>query len=335
MDNKSKVKTLKQSFYIGHLQVVAIIFSRFVQSDNRDFAILHNHKNFELRLVSGSDATIYAGGEFYPVRDGDIFITPPLIYHYYIVPPHSSSSYRSFSFYFIEDGTPQGADELNHLMDVVSAPVRFTDQDHWVDILFNRIRQEFDGCQPGYMSRVSALLASLILTTMQYLLPDKDVQWNNEYSLYNNQQELMIERFFAEEFRNNISIADLANLLHVSSRQVNRILNNLYKCSFTQKLTEVRIERVKLAITLAGKHVLEAAFENGFHSLPHFYTAFHKYCGCSPSQYIKQHREKALPPRLGASAESNAGPRQKEKPLAASHPSSQQANGPEVSSSGE
>ncbi len=323
MENINEVKSLKQTFNIGHLQVVAIIYSRFVQSDDFSFSLLHNHKNFELRLVSGGDATVYAGGEYYPVRDGDIFIMPPLVYHYYIPSPHSSSFYRSFTFYFVEDGTPQGTDEFNHLMEALSAPVRFTDEDHWVDTLFTRIYQEFDACRPGYMSRISALLASLILTILQYLLPDKDVRWDSEYSLYDSQQELIIERFFSKEFHNNnTSIVDLANLLHVSTRQVNRILNNLYKCSFTQKLTEQRIEHVKLAITLSGKRILEAAFENGFHSLPNFYTAFREYCGCSPSQYIRQYREKALPPRLGTAAESGAGPGQREKAPAASPASS-------------
>jgi len=289
MNKQSEITSLKQVFHIGHLQVTAIMLSDFITSDSHAFSLIHNHRYFELRVFSGGDATAYAGDMYYPVHEGDLFITPPLMYHCFISSP--TSSYRSFSFDITAEDTPQGADELSCLTKALFAPMVLTEEDHWVDTLLTRISREFDSCKPGYMSHVSALTSSLILTIMRYLLPDKDVQWNSEYSAYDIQQELIIESFFAEQYRKDICINDLANLLHVSTRQVNRILHNLYNCSFTEKLIELRIESVKLAITHGRKGIAEAAFENGFHTMPYFHTAFRDHCGCTPSQYIKHYKE--------------------------------------------
>ena len=246
------------------------------------FSIPHNHNAFELRLVQGGNGVILADGARFPVRDGDLFITPPLTYHCFLPEDNSAVSYLSIRF-SLQPGE-RHAEVYESALARLSVPLLLRTDDDWAARLLVRMDREFRDCRPGYMSRVGALSTSLILTVLQALFPDANLRWNDACEAYDIHRETQIEQFFSQRFREDVSIADLASELFVSTRQTNRILYGLYRCSFSEKLLATRLENVRVRLHGSGSSVSEIASSCGFRTMSYFYTAFRRYFGCSPSE---------------------------------------------------
>ena len=55
--------------------------------------------------------------------------------------------------------------------------------------------------------------------------------------------------------------------------------------TLTEYRTQRRLELAKRVLLQPDRRVSEVAFEAGFESIPHFNRVFHRYVGCSPSEY--------------------------------------------------
>ena len=85
------------------------------------------------------------------------------------------------------------------------------------------------------------------------------------------------------------SIADLAEYLQMSLRQVNRCLVDFYGMSFQQKLTQTRMEQAAWMLCTTDKSINEIAEMVGYDSESGFYKVFRKHYQMTPKQYRKQY----------------------------------------------
>lgn len=94
-----------------------------------------------------------------------------------------------------------------------------------------------------------------------------------------------IIQYMYDNIADDITVEDIAELLHVSKSYVSR----KFKKSTGMTLIEyLRMLRVKMAMTLlvsTNRSVEDIAFTVGYNSSKYFYTAFKKCAGCSPSEY--------------------------------------------------
>ena len=58
--------------------------------------------------------------------------------------------------------------------------------------------------------------------------------------------------------------------------------------SFTEYLTQVRLEHAKNMLKEGNMSIKEVAYATGFHSQSYFSKIFKKYTGTSPSEYQEQ-----------------------------------------------
>lgn len=90
----------------------------------------------------------------------------------------------------------------------------------------------------------------------------------------------------------DLSLADLARAIQISSHQLSQVLNDNLGKNFTSYINEFRIK--KACDLIAGNHPysLEAlGYEVGFNSKSTFYTSFRKIMGTTPALY-KEERSK-------------------------------------------
>ena len=85
------------------------------------------------------------------------------------------------------------------------------------------------------------------------------------------------------------SIADLAERLQMSERQVNRCLLDFYGMSFQQKLTQTRMEQAAWLLCTTDKSANEIAKLVGYDSESGFYKVFRRHYQVTPQQYRKQY----------------------------------------------
>lgn len=154
----------------------------------------------------------------------------------------------------------------------------------------NKLITECNCKRPLQESAQHALLTLLVisllrnLSLVKYILPAKQKQDDQE-------RIALIDNFFERSFTGKGGSGVLANQLHLSTRQLGRILKEYYGMGFHEKLTHARMDHAALLLRTTEKHVQEIIETVGYSSATSFYKAFSKHFHTTPQQYRFTHRK--------------------------------------------
>ena len=105
---------------------------------------------------------------------------------------------------------------------------------------------------------------------------------------------LETDAFFSREFMTKTTLEAYANQLNVSPRQASRIIRKNFGMSFTEKLTETRIEHAKVALAEGDESIKKIASSCGFQSYGYFITCLKAHTGTTPAQYRISSKQKQI-----------------------------------------
>ncbi|WP_261841171.1 helix-turn-helix domain-containing protein [Aliamphritea ceti] len=90
---------------------------------------------------------------------------------------------------------------------------------------------------------------------------------------------------------NNLTLAELADELNLSSNHLSQVINSQFGFSYYELLNHYRIEKAKqlLQETDPQTSTLDIAFNSGFGSVSAFYRAFQQHVKMTPVQYRKRY----------------------------------------------
>ena len=91
--------------------------------------------------------------------------------------------------------------------------------------------------------------------------------------------------------KNALSLERLAEDIGIPSKALSLVMNNVYGCSFSEYISQQRLEHAKkLLVESPSMKVEEVATASGFNSRSSFFSVFKKMEGRTPSEYRKQHQ---------------------------------------------
>ena len=99
-----------------------------------------------------------------------------------------------------------------------------------------------------------------------------------------------IDLIFSNNFKNEITLEELAETLFLSKRQTSRIIKKYYGMNLRQLIVEMRMKKAGELLSKTEKPISAIASELGYDSLKGFYYIFKKYYGILPAQYRKQNK---------------------------------------------
>ncbi len=91
--------------------------------------------------------------------------------------------------------------------------------------------------------------------------------------------------------RPDLTLNELARLVDTNTSIISKVINTGYQQNFNDFINRLRIEAVIAKMQtheLQRFTLMSIAFDCGFNSKATFNRAFHKFKGCSPSEYLKQ-----------------------------------------------
>ena len=94
--------------------------------------------------------------------------------------------------------------------------------------------------------------------------------------------------YIRQNYRNKVTIDDIAQEVYLSSCYVSRIFKQSLGCTLMEYLTQVRVEEAKTMLKNPKYNVMQAAEESGFEDPGYFTRVFKKLEGITPSRF-KQH----------------------------------------------
>lgn len=129
------------------------------------------------------------------------------------------------------------------------------------------------------LSAVQQWLVSLFDKLLQTLIDSNQVQISD----YVRQAINHINKHFPEQ----ISQAQLAAKINISSVYLSRLFNQDLGTSFTEYLIDVRLNHAKYLLNAKRISIREVSAQCGFNDYIYFLKVFKKHVGCTPTEYIK------------------------------------------------
>lgn len=235
---------------------------------------LHTHVSYEVFfVVSGTLELLTESGS--RVYSDAIVIIPPHIHH---VTVRNGESY-CLLFSFDHNSTiahylRQNACELPLKEETVFYIRRLTEK--------TALRTE-EGEQA-----VKHLAALIFLDIFRSIKPRNTLQEKGQHR--DAAHISKIDAYINANYFRKITLAELAEHIHLSQRQTARIILQVYQCSFTELLSSRRLTNAANLLThtdLSITQVIQKTFDG---SPNYFYRIFQKKFGISPLQYRKQSR---------------------------------------------
>ena len=245
----------------------------------------HYHPCFEIHYIEEGEATFLCGKETVTATAGSLLIIPPRMFHKEI-----SSLPKTSKMAFTLD---------------VSAPEKSaTDSDEYFYNTFPRTRvltvfvnnnslkqdllqlKKFSASASGdFASREKIRALAHLLTVDLYELLSKDAP-KDTATLKDTAvtREYEIDTFMALNFMSNSSRDELAGKLHVSPRQLHRIIKKSYGKTYREKLSELRLEIAISFLETTDKSIADIAEELGYSTNASFTAFIKNSTGKTPSE---------------------------------------------------
>lgn len=268
-DVKLHIEDLVLTLHVGR----GIVSDRFIWNTAR-----HNNASYELHIILRGTCTLDFDSESHTMSAGDAIIIAPGEYH----EPHViTEDFERLSL------TISSCNERFRqlLRQAVSKSVVFKVEPDALQLCSGIIR-EYSGSLPFRKAAVHALFAYLLVEVLRSLSvanqPANDVTGSAE-----DWRPDIIDNFFQDR-RDCYGIAqELAETLHLSTRQLTREMVAHYGMNFRQKLWVSRMDHAAWLLRTSEKSVGEISRIVGYSSETTFFKNFKKRYHVTPLQYRK------------------------------------------------
>lgn len=143
-------------------------------------------------------------------------------------------------------------------------------------------------CHPVLATSFQEIMLFVQMNVMKYYQAMSTYRFKNT-----NQLVRQALKFIEMNYRRPITLNDLAEALHVSPFYISKLLNTNMKKTFTEIVSERRVEASK-ELLKTNKRIKEIAYEVGFQGQNYFTKIFKKYTGVTPKVYKNTFEDKKL-----------------------------------------
>ena len=246
---------------------------------------IHAHSYYELMLChAGAYDLELADGHRLTANREMAYLIPPETYHRTCGTPDA----QKLAIRFCCTRLPVSGTVYNAFAAAMSQPTDIiplpqpTELLRLTGSLQNALQKQ--GLAQGTYTRV--LLQELMILLLRELCRSIPEQRSPEpLSEEATARRLRVDEYLFRHYAEPITQEDLAKEMHLSKRQLSRILQHLYNTSFRQRLIEIRLSNAARLLTVTELSGEEIATRVGYTSVSGFYEAFRKHYGVSVGKY--------------------------------------------------
>lgn len=274
------------------LEIENVRFSIFLGNGFFDFAkkeyVVHSHKYYEFHHTISGSIELRCDESQYVINQNETYIVAPNVLHY-LIPLEDRSLKSSFCFSFTKINRKTNFDLYEFLQmsfssfdKAVKIPVA---SDH---IYFlNKILSLFYSDKKIDHFKVKTYFVLLINDIAESMHPSENaiISGNEDMLSESDVRHFVAEEFVRKNFNKNISLSDLADTLHLSKKQTERIFYNEFGQSFKEYLSNMRLTSAKSFLTDTSLSVYEISEKVGYGTYNGFYSMFVNKMGISPNEY--------------------------------------------------
>ena len=246
---------------------------------------IHLHTKPELQyIVSGTLNVAVRESQLLTVSPGSVLLIPPNMLH-----SSEAQDGSRMVFLFALQQLPQQSDEqifseyqyYNSLLGQIQDPIVIKN-----DVLSYCMEQLSRlSVEPQNFHKIKNLLAFFFIQMCQEAKTychAKTLQRPLVPGGRYNQQYFLIEHYINTHYHQKTSTEDIAAILHVSRRQADRIVEQVFGKSYAVLVTERRMSIAEVLLKKTDLSCAQVAEKVGYNSYPGFFLAFKQFFGIAP-----------------------------------------------------
>ncbi len=242
---------------------------------------LHTHTCHELFFVSKGTMDVVCMARTLSLSENTILVIPPETLHYtWSEDPDLQRYALTFKVLSIT--------ENNLYSDIFNTmtPVVFREP---AEIQENFRRLSRYACRDMYIRRP---LMAACFHEMLYLLKAELTNSTTNTALLSHNQDTeyrnyLIDTYLSLHYNTDASLATLASMVHMSERNVNRIIQKNYGQNFRERVVFLKMQNTVKLLTETDMTVKSIAAQVGYKVAGSFYETFQRYHHMTPEQYRK------------------------------------------------
>lgn len=277
-------------FSLGGRSVTVAITNHFMDETFYQPLRFHSHAGYEVQLILSGSGMIRVGTERYAVEAGDLVLVQPECRHKMELA--SETAMTRITFLFFVSGEKSNDPESRYIWDAFETAPPFLKVGDMVSKLpeIPILQRELGKQGSCYLIRVKAMLQSLFISMARAFSRVSETQIRPVNTDEDKNRAQQIEDYLHNDSFRDMTCAEMAQALNLSQRQLERILQNLYKKNFRTLRLELRMDTAN-ALLDEGKLTMEAIAETlGYSSVPAFYAAYRKFYGETPGSRKKRNK---------------------------------------------
>lgn len=276
-----------EQFVLGGKTVTVAITDHFM--DEALFLPLryHSHAGYEIQLISGGYGSVLMEESEYRVDAGDLILIAPDCKHKMNL--GQEQCLRRITFLFFLSGEEETDAESQYLLGPFLKTRSFLKVPDMLDSLpeIAIIQKELSERAPCFRLRIRTALTGLFVAMARafsaQMQPAERLKASYPTDVDKNRAQL-IEDYLHNEIYRDLSCAQMAKNLNLSQRQLERILQKLYRKNFRTLRLELRMDTANALLEEGSLTMEEIADKLGYSSVPAFYTAYRNFYGMTPGK---------------------------------------------------
>lgn len=248
----------------------------------------HSNVNYELHIVLHGTCTVEVAEDTFSLSAGDTLIVAPGVYHGALA---DDGPFERFTMTF---AAPKSS-LTPTLQRVINPYARMTAPPE-IRSLCGAILREYGNEELYQDTLLRFQLGQLLVFLLrQFAVLETQIRQNERGEFGHLSEDMVdmvttIEAFFTKNMASYGAMQELADKLHISKRQLCRLIPKLYGMTFREKLLDTRMDYAAWLLRTTQQSTSEICKQVGYTSEPTFYTNFKQHHGTSPAQYRRKYQ---------------------------------------------
>lgn len=141
--------------------------------------------------------------------------------------------------------------------------------------------------QPGLLTVIRQSIIQILLRTARAYFPEPQPQLPSRD--VNRYRCRLAEQFIKDNYQEPLTLEAVAERIHISPRQLQRILKSQTGSTFSDYVESIRLDHVCRELGQSDKTIEQLAVRNGFSSANYLHRVFKRRLGMTPMQYRSSH----------------------------------------------
>ena len=252
----------------------------------------HTHSSFEFHFVAEGKCQVVLDDKMFVAEKGQFYITAPGVYHEQVNEGTEGYTELSLNFELIakenQKNDQERYDEIIYILEGLEKIecMPYKDLFGGIEVFYEALKEAYEE-KVGYYNYVKGLIMLILLKAARSVMASTE-KWSDNVPKkrsYEDGRFKLVEHFIEDNISSPLSTLDIAAFMHLSDKQVSRIVRKKTGGSTKALINKMRLIKAKELLKNTTYSQKEIAGMLGFGSEYYFNQFFKKEEGDSPGSY--------------------------------------------------